>query len=191
MPCPAALPVVVPAKASRLQPRLRRRVEHLIPKRSIRIDCGHTDLTGRGSVLSPYPRDAKLSPLVQAGERNFVAHLKPSVDAIQQGSAPADIDRHYSLIQRTTADVGPGKQHRQRQINPRVAALAEPLRSQVVQEFLDGQRRPLTNQIEERVGRFGSQRSVGSRIRHRVLAFLPAFFPALLPAYENSRNLAL
>src|SRR5713101_7808407 len=191
MPCPAAVPAVVPtvvpANTGRLQPRLRRRFEHLIPKRSIRFDCDHTNLTGRRSVLSPYPRDSKLFLLVEAGERNFAAQLKPTVDAIQQRSAPANIDRHRSLIQRTTADVGPGKQHRQRQIDPRVAALAEPLRSQVVQELLDGQRRPLTNQIEERVGRFVSERSASCRTRHCVLTFLPA----LLPAYENSRNLAI
>src|SRR3979411_2075561 len=91
---PAVGPTVGPTKAGFLQPRLRCRFEDLIPKRSIRVDRGYPDLTCRRSVLASYPRDSKLLFLVQAGERNFVARPKHSVDALQQRSPPADIHRH-------------------------------------------------------------------------------------------------
>jgi len=69
------------------------------------------------------PGNLKLFLVVSAGEKNLVARIEQSVDALQFRPAPADIDRNDSLIQRTTADVGSGEQHRYRQIHSRVAAL--------------------------------------------------------------------
>src|SRR5580698_1691636 len=103
---------VMVANAGGLQPRLRRRFENLVPKRSIGIDCGHSDLTRGRSVVFSHAHDSKLFLLVQARERNFVAQLEHAVDAIEERTAPADIDGHHSLIQRTAANVHAAEEHR-------------------------------------------------------------------------------
>src|ERR1035438_5053097 len=134
--------LVAPTDARRLQPGLHYGFEHLTPKRSVRIDRSHSNLARCRCVFLSYPRNLKRFSVVQACERNVVAWLEHSVDAVQQRPTSTDIHRHHSLIQRTAADVGPRESHLQRQINSRVATLAQPLRTQVAQKLLRRQGRP-------------------------------------------------
>ena len=108
---------------------LCRRFQYLAPERSIRIHSGYPNLPCRRCTLLSNPRYAELFFLLQAGERNHVAGFEHAVDTLQQGSAPADIDRHHSLIQWTAADVVPTEQHGQCQINSRVSAIPKSLRA--------------------------------------------------------------
>jgi hypothetical protein len=100
------------------------RCEHIVPERSIRINCAHPYLACGVSLLWHHPFDAKRFLLAQAGERDFVTDLELSVEALQGGSLPADVNGYDFLVESVAAGVGPGKPNWQRHVDPwRVAAL--------------------------------------------------------------------
>ena len=155
--------------------------EHFIPKRSIGIDGGHSDLANRRSVLRSDPGYAKWFAVSSTGEGNDSARAEQSVNAFEERSAAAYIDGHHSLVEGTTPDVGRGEQNGQGEIDARVAALAEALGAQIVQELFWRQGCAFANQFQERVGRFGIIGCVGRGGRE----FFLSFFCIFLASYEN------